>query len=203
MIQASVAVARKRTFLVCRYVLILATGALTFREIATGASLMLAVVWVGTALASNIVMSRVSAFSFFDAGFQAPLLVADTAMISMAFLLTQAGQEMFLFFFFLLIVVAKVENLMMVAICAAIIGVASIVLPSGAPTLMRLPFMFAVGIFFGYVILPERTGEMTRIGEGSRSSSRQSGAQSTNLVLRQGGADGAVRPAACRAPQHG
>jgi hypothetical protein len=202
MIRASVAAARKRTFLACRYVLILATGALTFREIATGASLSLAVVWVGTALASNIVMSRVSPFAFFDAGFQAPLLVADTAMISMAFLLTRAGQEMYLFFFFLLIVVAKVENLIMVVICAALIGVSSIVFSSGAPTLMRLPFMFAVGIFFGYVILPERTGEMTRTGE-LPSSSPQSGPQLTDPVLPQRSADGIVQPTVRRAPEQG
>jgi hypothetical protein len=35
-----------------------------------------------------------------------------------------------------------------------------------APTLMRVPFLFAAGVFFGYVVLPERTGEMTPLKRG-------------------------------------
>jgi hypothetical protein len=201
MIRASVAAARKQTFLMCRYALILSTGALVFREIAADASLVLAALLVCTALASNVVMSRVPPLSFFDAGFQAPLLLADTAMISMAFLLTHAGPELFIFFFVLLIVVAKVENMMLIGICAALIGVASIVFPSDAPTLMRVPFMFAVGIFFGYVVLPERTGEMIRIGDRRASQSLQYGAQPTDPVLLHENADDTVRPRAVRAPQ--
>ncbi len=176
MIRESVAAARKRTFLTCRYLLILATGALTFREISADSSPLLAVVVVGTALASNLALSEVESFSFFDARFQAPVLVADTAIVWMSFLLTRASQECFLFFGFLLIVVAKVENLITLGACAVLIGIASVVYPdpTGAPSLMRVPFMFAVGLFFGYVVRPERTGEMVgfnrrppAIGRGS------------------------------------
>ncbi|HVM97191.1 MAG TPA: hypothetical protein VMT89_12435, partial [Candidatus Acidoferrales bacterium] len=29
-----------------------------------------------------------------------------------------------------------------------------------SPALMRIPFLFAAGVFYGYVVLPERTGDM-------------------------------------------
>lgn len=166
MIRETEAVSRKQTFLICRYVLIFATGALAFVEIAREVSPLPVTALVLTALASNMVLGQAAPFSFFDAWLQAPVLVADTAMISIALLLTRATQESFFFFFFVLIMAAKLENLTMLAIGAGLIGFASFLLsdPSGgwaSPTLMRVPFMFAAGIFFGYVVLPERTGQMS------------------------------------------
>jgi hypothetical protein len=168
-IKESEARGRKQTFLICRYVLILATGALAFIETAKDVSPLPVCVLVAIALVSNVVLSQASSFAFFDAWTQAPVLVSDTAMISIALLLSRASQESFLFFFFLLIMAAKVENLTTLGVCAALIGLASFLMddPTGgwaAPTLMRVPFMFATGIFFGYVVLPERTGEMSSFG---------------------------------------
>ena len=118
-----------------------------------------------TALVSNVALSQASPFSFFDAWTQAPVLVSDTALISVALLLTRASQESFFFFFFVLLMAAKVENLATLGVCAAAVGFASFLMadPSGgwaSPSLMRIPFMFAAAVFFGYVVLPERTGEM-------------------------------------------
>jgi hypothetical protein len=165
MVRESEALGRKNTFLLCRYALIFATGALAFIEVAKNSSPLPIAVLVATALASNLALSQASPFSFFDAWTQAPVLVSDTAMISIALLLTRATQESFLFFFFVLIMAAKVENLATLGICAALVGLASFLLadPSGgwaSPSLMRIPFLFAAGVFFGYVVLPERTGEM-------------------------------------------
>jgi hypothetical protein len=165
MVRESDAVGRKNTFLLCRYVLIFSTGALAFIEIAKDSSPLPVAVLIITALASNIVLSQTSPFNFFDAWTQAPVLVSDTAMISIALLLTRATQESFFFFFFVLIMAAKVENLVTLGICAALVGVASFLMadPSGgwaSPSLMRIPFLFAAAVFFGYVVLPERTGEM-------------------------------------------
>lgn len=165
MIRESDALGRKNTFLLCRYSLILATGALAFIEIAKDSSPLPIAVLVVTALASNIVLGQAPPFSFFDAWTQAPVLVSDTAMISIALLLTRATQESFFFFFFVLIMAAKVENLATLGICAALVGLASFLMadPSGgwaSPSLMRVPFLFAAAVFFGYVVLPERTGEM-------------------------------------------
>jgi len=159
------AISRKQTFLLCRYVLILATGALAFIEIVRDTSPLPIIVLVATALGSNIFLSQASPFSFFDAALQAPVLISDTAMISTALLLTRASQESFLFFFFVLIMAAKLENFLILGISAALIGFASFLLGSSnegwaSPTLMRVPFLFATGVFFGYVVLPERTGTM-------------------------------------------
>ena len=159
------AINRKQTFLIIRYVLILATGAVAFIEQAAQSSPLPVAVVVATALASNIALGQSSPFSFFDAGLQAPVLVSDTAMISVALLLTRASQEFFLFFFFVLIMAAKLENLALLGIGAALIGFASFLMADvsggwASPTLMRVPFLFASGVFFGYVVLPERTGAM-------------------------------------------
>lgn len=169
MVREAEAVSRKQIFLICRYVLILATGALAFTELTRDTSPMPVAILVGMALASNVVLGTASPFSFFDAWMQAPVLVSDTAMISFALLLSRATQESFLFFFFVLIMAAKLENLVLLGICAALIGFASFLASDlsmglGSPALMRVPFMFATGIFFGYVVLPERTGQMSGFG---------------------------------------
>jgi hypothetical protein len=167
-LRESDAAGRKQTFLICRYALILATGALAFAEIAKDSSPIPVAILVAFALASNLALSQAPPFSFFDAWMQAPVLVSDTAMISFALLLTRATQESFFFFFFVLIMAAKVENLIMLGIGAGLIGLASFLLASpvpgadwASPTLMRVPFLFAAGVFFGYVVLPERTGQMS------------------------------------------
>jgi hypothetical protein len=152
-------------FILIRYILILATGAIAFTESAARTSPMPVAVLILLALASNLVLGQVSPFSFFDATMQAPILVADTGMISVALLLSRAGQEFFLFFFFMLIMAAKVENLVLLALGALLIGFTSFLMadPGGGwltPALMRIPFLLATGLFFGYVVLPERTGQM-------------------------------------------
>lgn len=159
------AIARKQRFLLIRYALILATGTLSFLELGKEASPIPLAVLMLLALASNVVLGTAPPFSFFDARTQAPVLVGDTLMISFALLFTRASQESFLFFFFVLIMAAKVENFVVLGLGAALIGVSSfLVADMGSslmsPSLMRVPFLFAVGIFFGYVVLPERTGEM-------------------------------------------
>lgn len=159
------AIQRKQTFLLCRYLLILATGAVAFIEISTDISPLPVTFVVAIAISSNLVLSQAPSFSFFDAWLQAPVLVADTALICASLLLSRASQEFFLFFFFVLIMAAKLENLVLLAISAAAIGFASFLItdPSAgwaSPVLMRVPFLFATGVFFGYVVLPERTGQM-------------------------------------------
>jgi hypothetical protein len=165
MVQQSDAETRKSTFLICRYVLVFATGALAFVEVAGKSSPLPIAVLIGLSLVSNLVLSQASPFSFFDAWTQAPVLVSDTAMISICLLLTRASQESFLFFFFVLIMAAKIENLATLGICGVCVGFASFLLADAStgwasPALMRIPFLFAAAIFFGYVVLPERTGEM-------------------------------------------
>ena len=181
---------RKQTFLICRYVLIVSTGLLAYAEVSQSGSAVGVALLVVVALTSNVVLSQAPPFSFFDAWMQAPVLVADTAMISIALLLSRASQESFLFFFFVLIMAAKIENLVVLGIGAGLIGFASFLLgdPEGAwmsPILMRVPFMLATGIFFGYVVLPERTGQMVGFSgaAGVTSISRAKGAGPRRPVM--------------------
>jgi hypothetical protein len=165
LIRAAEAEKRKHLFLVCRYTLILATSGLILSEIARDTSPVPVVLLVAVAIASNLALGQVEPFGFFDPWMQAPVIVSDTAMISMSLLLARASQESFLFFFFLLIMAAKLESLVTLGICAAAIGFASFLLGAdqsgwASPTLMRVPFSFATGLFFGYVVLPERSGQM-------------------------------------------
>ena len=121
----SEAMQRKQIFLVCRYVLILSTGAVAVSEVGKQAPHWPIALLIVLALSSNLVLGQVEPFGFFDPWLQAPLIVSDTSMISMALLLSRASQESFLFFFFVLIMAAKLENLATLGICAGIIGFAS------------------------------------------------------------------------------
>jgi hypothetical protein len=163
--RVSEAMQRKQIFLICRYVLILSTGAVAVAEVGKEAPHWPIALLIVLALISNLVLGQVEPFGFFDPWLQAPLIVSDTSMISMALLLSRAGQESFLFFFFVLIMAAKLENLATLGICAGILGLASFLVGGegagwASPALMRVPFTFATGVFFGYVVLPERSGEM-------------------------------------------
>ncbi len=165
MIREAEAIVRKQRFLLCRYALIFVTGAVGLLETQDGSPLPVAAL-VGLALFSNLFLGTVPPFNFFDASMQAPILITDTAMVSAILLLSRASQEFYLFFFFVLIMAAKIENLKLLVIAAGAIGALSLLftdLEAGwmSPLLMRIPFLFAAALFYGYVVLPERTGQMT------------------------------------------
>jgi hypothetical protein len=169
MIREAEAIVRKQRFLLCRYALILVTGAVGFLETTQSSPIPIAVL-VGLAVFSNLFLGTIPPFSFFDATMQAPILVTDTAMISAVLLLARASQEFFLFFFFMLIMAAKIENLLALLIGAVLIGVTSLLFTDTdagwlSPLLMRIPFLLATALFYGYVVLPERTGQMTPLAK--------------------------------------
>lgn len=168
MIREAEAIARKQRFLLCRYALIFVTGAVGLLETAGQSPVPIAVL-VALAIFSNLFLGTIPPFSFFDATMQAPILVTDTAMVSSVLLLARASQEFFLFFFFILIMAAKIENLVALVVGAALIGVTSLLFTDTSagllsPLLMRIPFLLATALFYGYVVLPERTGQMTPLG---------------------------------------
>jgi hypothetical protein len=89
-------------------------------------------------------------------------------LVSSVLLLSRASQEFFLFFFFMLIMAAKIESLLALLVGAALIGATSLLFTDTdagwlSPLLMRVPFLLATALFYGYVVLPERTGQMTPI----------------------------------------
>lgn len=172
MIREAEAIVRKQRFLLVRYMLIGVTGAVGFLETAQGSPMPIAIL-VGLAMFSNLYLGTVPPFSFFDATMQAPILVTDTAMVSAVLLVSRASQEFFLFFFFMLIMAAKIENLIALAAGAALIGFTSLLFTDTSngilsPLLMRVPFLLATALFYGYVVLPERTGQMTPLGKPAK-----------------------------------
>lgn len=165
MIREAEAIVRKQRFLLCRYALIFVTGAVGFLETQDNSPIPIAIM-VTVAIASNMFLGTVPAFNFFDASMQAPILITDTAMVSAVLLVSRASQEFYLFFFFILIMAAKIDNLTLLAAAAGVIGVLSLLFTDTSagwisPLLMRIPFMLAAALFYGYVVLPERTGQMT------------------------------------------
>lgn len=172
MIREADAIARKQRFLLCRYALIFVTGAVGFLETQDTSPMPIAVL-VAVTLFSNLFLGTVPAFNFFDASMQAPILITDTAMISAVLLLSRASQEFYFFFFFVLIMAAKIENLTLLGAGAVLIGLLSLLftdLEAGwlSPLLMRIPFMLAASLFYGYVVLPERTGQMSPLTPRAR-----------------------------------
>jgi hypothetical protein len=172
MIREAEAIVRKQRFLLCRYGLIFVTGAIGFLETAQNSPVPIAVL-IALAMFSNLFLGTVPPFSFFDATMQAPILVTDTAMVSAVLLLARASQEFFLFFFFMLIMAAKIENLVALLVGATLIGITSLLfagVDAGwlSPILMRIPFLLATALFYGYVVLPERTGQMVPMSKPSK-----------------------------------
>jgi hypothetical protein len=166
MIREAEALVRKQRFLMCRYALIFVTG--TLGVLQSDGSPAPILILVALAMLSNMYLGTISPFSFFDATMQAPILVTDTAMVSAILLVSRASQEFFLFFFFVLIMAAKIENLIFLAVCAGAIGLISLLVQDVntgmlSPILMRVPFLLATALFYGYVVLPERSGQMKPI----------------------------------------
>ncbi len=145
---------RRHTFLIVRYVLIIAVAGLVVVQEAGPLPLSIVAV-ICAALMSNVGLSRVPPHYFFLWWIQGPVLIGDTLWVSVVLLATQMGQEFFLFFF-VLFLAAIGENLGLLAVGAVMIGGASILLAGPhaltAASLIRVPFFFATAIFYGYIV---------------------------------------------------
>jgi signal transduction histidine kinase len=146
---------RRRTYLLVRYVFIVTVGALAIlRE--TGALSALNTALVLGALLSNVLLSRLGSDIFFRWWIQGPVLLIDTAWISVILLSADLGQQFFLFYFILLFLVAISESLGLLVIGAILIGTVCVALDSDqaltSASLIRLPFFFATAVFYGYVV---------------------------------------------------
>jgi signal transduction histidine kinase len=146
---------RRHMFLLVRYVLIVAVSSLTILNARaaltfTQAALILAV------LASNVLLSRVKQAQFFRWWVQGPVLIADTLWIAVLLVSAGFGQQFFLFYFIQLFLAGISESLGLLAVGATLIGLASIALSGlgdlSAATLIRVPFFFAIAVFYGYVV---------------------------------------------------
>ncbi|HUI26945.1 MAG TPA: HAMP domain-containing sensor histidine kinase [Candidatus Kryptonia bacterium] len=145
---------RQRTFLLVRYVLIIAVGSLAVVHqsgplpLATAATILVA-------LASNAALRWMRSEHFFQWWVQGPLLAVDTLWVSAILIAANLGHEVFLFFF-VLFLAAISESVALLAVGAVMVGAASVVLAGQeamtAPSLIRVPFFFAAAIFYGYIV---------------------------------------------------
>ena len=146
---------RRHMFLLVRYVLIIAVGSLTILNVRAALTFSQAALIVA-ALGSNALLSGVRRTGFFRWWVQGPILVADTVWIAVLLVSAGFGQQFFLFYFIELFLAAMSESLGLLAVGAALIGVASIALGGlwdlSAGTLVRVPFFFATAVFYGYVV---------------------------------------------------
>jgi signal transduction histidine kinase len=146
---------RRRTFLLVRYVLIIAVSALAIfnvRDALASSQILLIVV----ALLSNAALGRVNTAQFFRWWVQGPVVLVDTVWIAVVLLSTGFQQQFFLFYFIELFLAAIGESLGLLALGAVILGTASITIGNEgvltAATLIRVPFFFATAVFYGYVL---------------------------------------------------
>jgi signal transduction histidine kinase len=145
---------RRRTFVLVRYVLIIAVGAVAIVQERSPLPVGTTLLVLGV-LASNVALTQIPDSYFFRLWVQGSVLVADTAWISAILVNAHLGQEVFLFFF-VLFLAAISESLVLLIVGALLVGTASVVLAGdhamSAPSLIRVPFFFTAALFYGYIV---------------------------------------------------
>jgi len=146
---------RRRAFLLVRAVMIAAVGALAVVQRRGALSATASLLIVG-GLASNLALGRTDKRQFFQWWIQGPVLVCDSVWIAVVLLSAGMNQQFFLFYFIELFLAAITENLALLAMGAVLIGLTSLVVSGDAQmqssSLIRLPFLFATAVFYGYVV---------------------------------------------------
>lgn len=151
-----------RAFLLLRYTLIVATAYLLMVEEGLRMPPLASMLLIVLALISNVVIASLPA-RITNARFFGPtIIIADTLWITAALLASgRFTAEFFFLYFFILLLAAIGENLWLialaaVAVCAAYLYVLAAL--GGAwslwtsPSLIRLPFLFTVAAFYGYLV---------------------------------------------------
>ncbi len=152
---------RGHAFVLLRFTLIIATSYMVLSEAGfSGLSPVLTTLIVG-AIASNVIVARLSPRWLGSRAFTAGVLVADTAWITTALVLTgHFDSEFFYLYFFVLFLAAIGESLALIALGAVVVcsaylyglsasGAASVI---STASLIRIPFLFAVASFYGYLV---------------------------------------------------
>lgn len=154
---------RKRAFILLRWVLLLAAGALLiFSRGPAHASTKLIVLILG-AFASNVALGFVPARSLLSLRLNAAIILADVAWISWGMVLSGAVTADFILLYFLVLFLAAIaENSLAVIGSAVVMGLAYVfflgdqVSTGGwslsTAELLRLPFLFAVALFYSFLV---------------------------------------------------
>ena len=159
-----------RAFLLLRYTLIVATTYLLLVEAGFSLPSVGGILLIVAALASNVAIAQFPASLIGRPLFGAGIIVADTLWITGVLL--QSGRfsaEFFYLYFFVLLLAAIGENVGLIVAAAVVTCVAYVYVlkVSGnhwslwsSPSLIRLPFLFTVSAFYGFLV--DRTRQERR-----------------------------------------
>lgn len=159
-----------------RWVLIIATSYLVLFSRPLNEMPPSAALFVVLYLASNVLLTellpRLSTISYLDW----VIVVMDTVALSIAMILTNnASSEFFVLYFVVVFLSALTERIGLVAIATLLIATAYLYTVSqfvgvglmiGQGYMLRVPFLFTVALFFGYLVQNARARE--RAGEEAR-----------------------------------
>ncbi len=155
-------IARTRAFILLRFTLIVATASLLLAEVGPSGFLWVPLALFSAALLSNVVAVLLPPTFTEQPFFTTAVVIGDTAWITIALLATgKFTADFFYLYFFVLFLAAMGENLRLIVLGAVVVCSAYVVtvLATGSALrvletsfLIRLPFLFAVAIFYGYLV---------------------------------------------------
>lgn len=161
------------TFLLLRYVLIIAAAYLFLFGKEPGAS-TLAVFLIAAALLSNVIVSQFSEHRLMRPVSLGTVICFDIAWIALGLWHEGLfGSDMFVLYFLILFLAAVGQSLFLIlgaSVVLSAVDLSLLILPGTdganiwtAQSLVRIPFMFIAALFYGY--LAERVGREKKIGE--------------------------------------
>ena len=162
-----------RTFLLLRYVLVIAAAYLFLFGGQSGAS-TLSLALIATALLSNVIVSQFSEYRLMRPVILGLIICFDITWIALGVWYQGIfGSDIFFLYFLILFLAAVGQNLFLIISASVVLSVIDLVLfvaPAEAettiwtsPALVRIPFMFIASMFYGY--LAEKVGNEKKIGE--------------------------------------
>ncbi|MFQ5348961.1 MAG: sensor histidine kinase [Thermoanaerobaculia bacterium] len=152
---------RKRAIILLRYGLLIAAAYVLLAHTGFGSPSAVLGALIFGGLASNLLLHRLPAYLFESTTLTAVVIVADTVAITGALLYSGGfSTDFFFVYFFILFIAAIGENISSIALGAVVIaggylyaltrGDGSAI--SSTASLIRLPFLFMVATFYGYLV---------------------------------------------------
>ncbi len=151
-----------RSFILLRFTLIIATSYLLIAEFGSRSVPAPLMVLLVVVILSNVCALGLPVRVLHSPWLIAVTVVVDTAWITIALLATgRFTSEFFYLYFFVLFLAGVGENIRLIALGVAVVCFAYVVLVARTggvdevvttQTLIRLPFLFSVAIFYGYLV---------------------------------------------------
>jgi len=179
-----------RPFLLLRYTLISATAYLLLVEGGFKIPAMPIMLLIVAALSSNVIIAQAPEWLTRRTGFGMGIIIGDTLWISLALL--ENGRftaDFFYLYFFVLLLAAIGESIYMIAVGSVVSCIAYVYVLSAtggnwsmwsSPSLIRIPFLFAVAIFYGHLV--DRTRHERRRADATTDELRSEVCVSAALV---------------------